>query len=365
MAIYESSVKRKPGTRSNMKLTVSGGASPAGQWVLDPTLGVKFIYDYGGPGQKEVVISKGMLVGVSPERYLDDALGYKKNALTLATDKIRPFGMAPYNFTKHWEDFFDGNQPSVITREYVELPLIQNAADAAAINWGAAYHEGADGIIKPNDLLTWSRDPQNQGKIIKWDPVKHSVADVIGQVGEIEDDQEPFGWLKWAMFDEAARREDQDGPVNKSGYDAPSDGGYPYDPEYSRLGKNGEGGYFNQYYTTENDATGVPGILDGKNKAQTVHTRDFAIAGGTPDGTVTQFSLGMKNIIDGTVKVFVDSIETKDYTIDQTRGIVFYETKTGDAGKDVKVNFRCEFFGTPAGWDHKGAVGVARILLKF
>lgn len=365
MAIFESSVKRKPGTRSNTKLMVSGGQSPAGQWVTDPNLPIQFHYNYGGPGQKEVVVAKGILVGVAPERFLDDHLGFKKNALTIATDTIRPFGMAPYNFTKHWEDFLDGNQPSVITREYVELPLIGNADDAAAIKWGAAYHEGTD-ILKPNDLVTWSRNPQNFGKIVKWVEGKHSVADIIGQVGEVEDDQEPFGWLKWAMWDEAARREDQDGPVNKSGYSAPGDGGYPFDPEFIRLGKNGENGYLSQY-TTLNDATGVPGILDGKQKAETQQSRDFVAPATITTGEITQLSLGLKNIIEGTVEVFVGGVQVDSTRVatDFGRGVVALTLDAADAGKDINVRFRAEFFGTPAGWDHKGAVGAIRILLKF
>lgn len=365
MAIFESSVKQKAGTRSNTKLVVSGGQSPAGQWVTDKNLPMLFHYDYGGPGQKEVVVSKGLLVGVAPERQFDDALGYDKNVLTLATADVRPFGMAPYNFTKHNEDFLDGNQPSVITREYIELPLVQDAAAAALIQWGAAYHGATPAEeLKPNDLVTWSRDPKNPGKIIKWVEGVHNPADVIGQVGEIETDQEPFGWLKWAMWDEAARREDQDGPVNKSGYSAPGDGGYPFDPEYMRLGKDGENGYLSQY-TTLNDATGIKGLLDGKNKAQTQLSRKFTVPAGADGTAIMQFALGYKNIIDQTVVVHIDGIETKDFTVDAGNGVVALTPTAAQAGKEVTIGFRAEFFGTPAGWDHKGAVGAIRILLKF
>lgn len=364
MAIFESSTKLKPGTRSNTKLVVSGGDSPAGQWVTDKNLDILFHYEYGGPGQKEVVVSKGLLVGVAPERQLDDALGYDKNVLTIATGDIRPFGMAPYNFSKHHEDFLDGNQPSVITREYVELPLVQDAAAAADIKWGAAYHDGPDGILKPNDFVTWSRDPKNPGKIIKWIKGTHGAEDIIGQVGEIETDQEPFGWLKWAMWDEAARRSDQDGPVNKSGYSAPGDGGYPFDPEYLRLGKDGENGYLSQY-TTLNDATGIKGLLDGKNKAQTQLNRKFTVPGSADGTAVAQFALGYKNIIDQTVRVFVGGIQVNDFNVDPGNGIVSFAPTTEQANQEVSIDFRAEFFGTPAGWDHKGAVGAIRILLKF
>lgn len=364
MAIFESSVKQKAGTRSNTKLVVSGGASPAGQWVTDPNLPILFHYDYGGPGQKEVVVSKGLLVGVAPKRAFDDALGYDKNALTLATDTVRPFGMAPYNFTKHYEDFLDGNQPSVITREYIELPLVKDATAAADIQWGAAYHDGPTGTIEPNDFVTWSRDPKNKGKIIKWIKGTHGPEDIIGQVGEIETDQEPFGWLKWAMWDEKARREDQDGPVNKSGYNAPGDGGYPFDPEYARLGKDGEGGYLSQY-TTLNDATGIKGLLDGKNKAETQLDRKFTVPAGADGVKIAQFALGYKNIIDQTIVVHVDGIEVKDFNVDAGLGVIAFAPTAAQIGKEVSISFRAEFFGTPAGWDHKGAVGAIRILLKF
>ncbi len=363
MAIYEATSRRKPGTRSNTKLIVSGGMSPAAQWIVDPTLPIQFWYDYGGPANKEVVVGKGMLVGVSPTRYMEDTIGMKRNALTLPTGSVRPFGMAPYNFTKHWEDFNDGNQPSVITRDYIELPWIPNAADAAGVKYGAVH-----GDIKPNDLVTWSRDPQNYGKMIKWVEGTHSIADIVGQVGELDDDQTPYGWLQWVMWDEQARREDQDGPINKSGYSAPdNDGGYPYDPEYKRLGKNGENGYFSQWETTPADAAGIPGLTDGRQKAQTVQTRNFTIPAGTAAGAKIQFQLGLKNIINGSLHLFIDSVETfANFTVDFSNGVVNYTLPAlAIAAQTVQVQFRSEFFGTPAGWDHKGNAGAVHVLLKF
>lgn len=363
MAILEAASRRKPGTRSNTALVKSGGMSPAGQWVTDPNLPIRFMYDYGGPGQKEVVVPKGYLVGVAPKRYKDDQMGVLKNALTIATDQIRPFGMAPYSFTKHWEDFLDGNQPSVITRDYVELPWYPNQADAAAQNWGGVY-----GALAPNDLVTWSRDSQNYGQLIKYVDGTHKPSDVIGQVGEIEDDQEMAGWLKWAMWDETARQQDQDGPVNKSGYSAPSDGGYPYDPEYARLGKNGENGYFSQYYTTVNDASGIPGLTDGKQRAETTHTRAFTIQGGTAENAVLHFNLGMKNIINGTLQMTIGNtpVPAQQVVVDANLGVVTYVTPSAvGADTQVSVTFRAEFYGTPAHLDFKGVAGAARILLKF
>ena len=75
----------------------------------------------------------------------------------------------------------------------------------------------------------------------------------------------------------------------------------------------------------------------------------------------------MKNVIEGTVKVFVDNIEVpRDrYTVDYGRGALNFIGNVADSGKPMKVDFRAEFFGTPAGWDHKGAVAAIRILLKM
>lgn len=367
MAIFQATSRLKPGTRSNTKLMVSGGDSPAGQWVTDPTLPIRFHYDYGGPGQKEIVVGKGMLVGVAPERYLDDALGYYKNALTIASATVRPFGVAPYNFSKHWEDFLDGNQPSVITREYIELPLFAKADDAANVHYGAVI-----GDIKPGDLLTWDRTADNKGKFIKYVDGTHSPADIIAQVGELETDQTPFGWLQWAMWDEAARREDQDGPVNKSGYSAPGDGGYPFDPEYKRLGKNGENGYFSQWETTINDATGIPGLLDGKQRAETVQEKDFAVV----KGLTTAVNVGFRNLVPNTMQVFrgntelqpvksIDEIADDKFYVDTVNGNVYYQVNSGVTDTTLHVKFRANFYGTPAGWDFKGVTAACRLLLKF
>jgi hypothetical protein len=362
MAIYQASVKRKAGSRSNTALVKSGGMSPAGQWVTDPSLPIRFFYDYGGPGQKDVVVPKGFLVGITPGRYENDELGYLRNALTIAGN-VRPFGVAPYNFTQHNQDFLDGNRPSVITRDYIELPWYPNQADAAAQNWGAIY-----GTLQAGDLVTWSRDAQNYGHFIKWDVANHSPADIIGQLGELETDQEPSGWMKWVMWDDEARRQDQDGPVNKSGYSAPTDAGYPFDPEYSRLGKTGDVGYFSQYYTTPNDAKGIPGLTDGKQRSETVHTRDFVLNTGTAAGTIVQFNLGMKNIIQNSVQVAIDAGQANaaDFTVDTTNGLVTYTVPAAVlTNKAVKVTFRAEYYGTPAHLDFKGVQGAARILLKF
>lgn len=353
MAIFEREAKLKPGTRSNTKLLVSGGDSPAEHWITDEALPVLFNYEYGGAGQKEVVISKGMAVGLKPEPELDYETGKSKGVITIAgkNGANNVVGIAPYNFTKHNRDFLDGNQPSIITREYIELPLIPNADDAAEVKWGAVH-----GNIQNGDLVTYSRDANNYGKLIKWVEGTHAFKDILGQVLAKEIDQEPWGWLKWAMWDETAKQQDL-GPINKSGYAAPGAEGYPFDASYVD-GTLVVDGYQSPFTT---NPTGIPGILDGSQKAQTPQTKSAVVPAGYTASPYT-VDLGLKNIVEGTVKVFVGGIEVGGNTVDLRNGLVTIPGRT--TGDNIEVQFRAHFYGTPAGWDYKGATGAVRILLS-
>jgi hypothetical protein len=359
VAIYEAQTRVKPGTKSNTKLHVSGGMSPAEQWFTDPSLPVLFNYDYGGPAQKEVVISKGMAVGILPDPILDYESGQKRGALSIAgVNGAVLVGLAPYNFTKHNNDFLDGNQPSIITREYIELPYLPNAADAAAVKWGAVHGAG----LKNGDLVTHSRDAQNLGKLIKWIEGTHLVSEILGQVLAMDINQEPFGWLKWALWDETAKNSDQ-GPLDKAGYSYPGEAGYPYDGNYN-AGTIEKDGY-QSIYTT--NPTGIPGILDGSQKAQTPQTKSFTVPQNTVAGTKFVVDLGLKNIVEGTVAVFRNAAaDTAVWSLNYATGILTYTALGGNTTQadTVAVNFRANFFGTPAGWDYKGAAGAVRILLK-
>lgn len=360
MAVFESDAKRKPGTRSNTKLFISGGDAPAEHWILDESLPILFNYEYGGPAQKEVVISKGMAVGIKPNPELDYETNKYKGVLTFASDANPVVGLAPYNFTKQYRDFLTGNQPSIVTREYIELPYIPNADDAALVKWGAVHGAG----IKNGDLVTYSRDANNPGKLIKWVEGTHSITTILGQVLATEIDQEPWGWLKWAMFEEAAKAQDQ-GPINKSGYAAPGESGYPFDPGY-REGTYDKDGYQTPWVT---NPTGIPGILDGSQKAQTPQTKSFVVGANATAGTKYVVDLGLKNIVEGTVNLFDGAaapVAASAFVVDYKNGqLTFTLPGNNDASADTYViQFRANFFGTPAGWDYKGATGAIRILLN-
>lgn len=362
--------------RSNTKLVVSGGDSPAEKWIVDPDLEVLFTYEYGGPGQKDVVIAKGMAVAIHPtKKVVDPDTGAKVNVVTIpdGTPNLPVIGVAPYNFTKFDPVRLTGNQPAIITREYIELPLFPTAASCENVLWGAVY-----GDLKPGDyvaaapltlgatnLPTNNYGLHNGGKLTKYDPATMSPTQVVGQVLAIEDDQEPHGWLKWAMWDETAMEQDSGytgGPVPQVGQ------GWPYDPEYRNFKNNY--GYLTPYTT---QPTGIPGLTDGAEKAKTILSKTVVgfVPAGTTAGTKLTVDLGYKNIIKGSfanVTIGGNPVtEGVDFTVDYDRGILSYVVPADvTAAQDLVIGqFRAYFFGTPTGWDFTNAIGAARILLKL
>lgn len=367
MPLFEKQSKVKPGTRSNTKLIVSGVASPAEKWAVDPNLPTLFIYDYAPANEKEVVVSKGLMVAVGPAT-VDDETGKRINTLTIAdgdavgVNAYKKFaaGMAPYNFSKRYQDFLYGAQPTIITHEYVELPLFRTAADAAAVKWGGAY--GAD--LKAGDFVKVAGSSTgNAGKLTKWVEGTDGAHLIVGQVLATDENQEPFGWLKWALWDESKVEEDLKG-ANRFGYSAPGENGFPFDPAYRELDQYANSGYHNPYTT---DPTGIPGILDGSQKAQTPQTVSEAIPVGNYTTAPKLVNLMLKNVVAGTVEAFLGAtplVEGTDFDVDYTAGIVHLKMNVATPAT-LTVNFRAHFYGTPAGWDFKGAVGVARIALRF
>lgn len=356
--------RRKPGTRSNTKFRVSSGDSPATQFVVDINLPVLFEYPYGGPGQKDIVISKGMVVGVLPEPQIDWETQKKRTALTIARPGIPVVGVAPYNISRRVPDQLTGNMPAIWTRDYVEYPLIRNADDAALIKYGAVY-----GDIKPGDLLVPSDDPNNYGKLMKFDVSKHSFADVVGQVLEVEIDQTPFGWLEWVMWDEQAAREDADTGLAKKQFGLPGEDGYGYDSTGKFFDRDTyisgkyatPPGYWSPYMT--NGGQGIPGLTDGGQRSLTVWTKTFTAPAAAGNYVIT---LDYKNIIEGSVEITVDGnpIDLSNVVIDYKKGVVTVPLPDGAGDRTVVIKYRAYFFGTPPAWDYIGSVGAVRVLLK-
>ena len=375
MALMEGK-RRKPGTRSNTKLVVSGGASPAELWLAKQDLPKLFDYPYGGPGQTDVIISKGMMVAVDTDvtRIVRD---YDTNRIvtqiTIA-DGIKPnIGMTPYNICRRVDDRFTGNQPSIITHEYVELPFFPNGDDARNCLWGNVSND--EGIILPGDYLKVSTDNLLRGRLVKWDPANDGWNLVCGQILAREPIGSDYDFLEWVMWDDSAKRED-DAYINKSGYSAPGMEGYPFDPQlYSKDGTGGLNdmtGYLSLNTTTP---TGVQGITDGQNSRNTVLTKELGmVSAGTQANQVLSFFVE-RNLLQGTVSLTIGgstlteaapSNAAGQMLIDYKNGFIKYiPTVNAAADQIVSVEYKSMHYGTPVVTDFSGADGVVRVLLKF
>ena len=399
MALFRG-YENQQGSRSNTALVISGHASPAQKWLLDPTFldvsmsgifkdGVLFNYQYGGPGMTEVVIPKGRVVGAAGA--VKDFVT-KKYIATLTLPGLalnnNVVGMAPYNFTKDWlqSDRLGGNQPSILTQEYVALPYMPTFSPASTMDKAGLLEE--EQAISVENRMPWGAvigqveigdylKATPSGRLTKWDSTTDNPVDVVGQVLAADLNAEPTGWLKWMLWEEQYRKED-DKFINRSGVsNLPTDNGYPFDPTYA------EGNTIFQNYqsTLINNPTGITGLHDGsgnydgfgKNDTEYTNMAIGTIANGTEAGTVCQFQCvdfaggAIKNIQEGIViKVNGTAVAASNIVkIDYAKGIVTIKAPaTATADLPVTATYKAMHYGTPSYSDFKGVHGELQVLLK-
>lgn len=391
MALFRG-YENQQGSRSNTALVRSGHMSPAEKWILDPSFlkadmssvfkdGVLFNYQYGGPGMDEVVIPKGRVVGVGAS--VKDFVSKKYLAsITLPGISLNNnvIGMAPYNFTKDWFqlDRFGGNQPSIITLDYVELPYMPGIkAETTNDKAGLLKEEQA---ISVDNRMPWGAvigEVQNgdylkatpSGRLTKWVSGTDKVEMIVGQVLASDLNAEPTGWLKWMLWEEQYKREDNSF-INRSGAsNLPTDEGYPFDPTYA------EGNTIFQNYQSSliTNPTGIPGIHDGAGNydgfgKNDTEYKDIEIGTKVVSqpflGSFKDFAGGvLKNIQQG-VKITIggNAVPDDKVTIDYRQGI-FTIDKDQPAGT-VKATYKALHYGTPSWADFKGVHGAMYVLLK-
>ena len=391
MALFRG-YENQQGSRSHTALVRSGHMSPAEKWILDPTFldkkmssifkdGVLFNYQYGGPGMDEVVIPKGRVVGVGAS--VKDFVSKKFLAsitlpgLALNANTI---GMAPYNFTKDWFqlDRFGGNQPSIITLDYVELPYMPGFTPEKSYDTTGVLKE--EQAISVDNRMPWGAvigECQNgdylkatpSGRLTKWKSGTDKPEDIVGQVLASDLNAEPTGWLKWMLWEEQYKYDD-DTFINRSGVsNLPSDEGYPFDPTYA------EGNTIFQNYQSNliNNPTGIIGLHDGSGNYDGFGKNDTEykdIELGTKEaskpflGAFKDFAGGiLKNIQQGVVvKVAGSEVPADKVTIDYRQGLITIAADVAE-GK-VTATYKAMHYGTPSWADFKGVQGAMYVLLK-
>ena len=398
MALFRG-YQNQQGSRSNTALVRSGHMSPAEKWILDPTFmdktmsgvfkeGVLFNYQYGGPGMEEVVIPKGRVVGVA--KSVKDYVSNKYLAsitlpgLALHNNTI---GMAPYNFTKDWfqMDRFGGNQPSIITLEYVKLPYMPGFTPASTMDKAGLLEEEL--AISVENRMPWGAvigkcengdylKATASGRLTKWDPSRDSYHEVVGQVLASDLNSEPTGWLQWMLWEEQYKKED-DQFINRSGVsNVPSDEGYPYDPTYA------EGNTIFQNYQSQllTNPTGLTGLHDGsgnydgfgKNDTEYTDMEIGTVSDGTAADTLVQFQAvdfaggKLKNLQEGVVvKIGDNVVPAENVTVDYVKGRITVKVPSTITGeKKVTATYKAMHYGTPSYSDFKGVQGEMFVLLK-
>ena len=398
MALFEG-YKKVEGSRSNTALVKSGHMSPAEEWLLDPRFkndnsmssvyrdGVLFTYNYGGPGMEEIVIPKGRIVGVSTP--VKDFVSKKfKTVMTLPGLALNgnTIGMVPYNLSKDLlqEDRFGGNQPSVITLDYVTLPYIPTATPAGTMDKNGLLQE--EQSLSINNKMPWGAaigklevgdyvKATASGRVTKWVKGTDNPCDIVGQVLACDLNQEPWGWLKWMLWEESDIKED-DAYINKSGVsNLPTDNGYPFDPQYSE--GNLAYQYINQHGLT--NPTGLPGLHDGsgnyagfgKNDTEYTEIELGETPGSVDEGTLMVFNA--KDFAGGNLvnlkevkQVTVDSspIGAERYTVNYEKGTITVKLTSSDISKKVGATYTAFHYGTSSYLDFKGVQGAMHILLK-
>lgn len=392
MALFNGNVNQQ-GSRSNTALVRSGHMSPSEKWILDPAFlkadmsgvfrdGVLFNYQYGGPGMDEVVIPKGRVVGVSG--FTKDFVTKKMTTVItlpgLATNG-NTIGMAPYNFTKDMlqQDRFGGNQPSIITLDYVKLPYMPGMAPESTMDKSGLLKE--EQKISIENRMPWGAvigEVENgdyvvstaSGRLRKYKEGTDKPHEIVGQVLAMDLNAEPYGWLKWMLWEEQYRKDD-DAFMNRSGAsNLPSDNGYPFDPGYA------EGNTIFQNYQSElvSNPTGIVGLHDGSGNYDGFGKNDTEytdIALGTKEtskaflGTFKDFAGGViGNIQPGViVKVGGTPVAAEKLTIDYKQGIFTIAADVTETGA-VTATYKAMHYGTPSYSDFKGVHGEVFVLLK-
>lgn len=398
MALFRG-YQNQQGSRSNTALVRSGHMSPAEKWLLDPAFkdtdmsgvfkdGVLFNYQYGGPGMDEVVIPKGRMVGVgaSVKDYVSKKYLATVTLPGLATGG-NTIGMAPYNFTKDWfqMDRFGGNQPSVITLDYVELPYMPGFT--ANTNFTKAGVLAEEQMLSIDNRMPWGAvigEVQNgdyvkatpSGRLTKWDPDHDAPHLIVGQILASDLNAEPTGWLKWMLWEEQYKKED-DMFINRSGAsNLPSDEGYPYDPTYT----DGNTIFQNYQSNLVRNPTGIVGLHDGsgnydgfgKNDTEYTDINIGIIPANTAANTVVQFQAKdfaggvLKNLQQGVVvKINGTEVNATNVRVSYEKGIISV-TVPSDVSSDATVTatYKALHYGTPSWADFKGVHGAMYVLLK-
>ena len=400
--------------RTHTSLVVSEGMAPAEKYIPSASEAVKFQYEFGPEGNQGVVIPKGKVVAAAGLEF-DYETEHNVPAIKIANGKTDTIlGVNHHNVYERRRDRFSGNQPTIITREYIEVPLFASQAYAKAIQFGAAWISASSNLDAANKLFGKKIAVDEYGNFTLAD---ETYSNIIGQVYGVETDVPPAGYLQYFMEMDDARWNEF---MKQMSY-APSPG-RTKDAAWNDIGTYPVGtGYLkDKTDLIKNFRAGIPFLTDGYFRARTTKTYstndfadgkftlDFKISGHIavaedtdssgsetrkitckdPTGAALFIRIPDKLAMDAlksgstanypefangpnpsnvVVKIGGVQVSPNNYHIDYTNNsVVVYLTEAVTA-QEVTVEavvLENQIPGIPTGWDFKGAYGAVRILLQ-
>ena len=389
MALYPNQTFEGNIGKTHTNLVVSEGAAPAEEFIVSKTNDAEpFLYEYGPEGNQVVKLAKGKIV---------EAVGEEVNRVTRKHEtaikqagelSTRVIGVNHHNVTEASLSARGGdfNRPTVITRDYIEVPLFEAgtaevaATTAKAMHFGAAYAE--ENGIKSGDFVGAGQD--GNFRVLTKEEIVADPRVIVGQVLSVKRDLPPSGLLQYYTgLTNAAEIESYLSALNATGTIA------PYGTTYSlgswRADFLKELGY--------GKLTGIPFLTDGyfsaieKVTAKIDNTENVeaakgsdnvtveganvtvTVANGEVDGTLyvkMKHNLDRRAVQNITVKSDEAEIPVRDINVDVNNNtiVVFLDEGTYT---NVTVTADCVVnptAGIPTEWDYKGSVGAVRILLQ-
>lgn len=399
--------------RTHTQLVVSEGNAPAEKYIpsAEENAQVKFEYAFGPEGNQGVVIPKGKAVSIVGVEYDYETEKYVP-AIQIAdgTDNTKEvIGLNHHNVYQRRRDRFSGNQPTVITREYIELPLFASKQDANAIKFGAAWAPtGSTPTDVANAIIGKKIGVDENGNLTV---ATESFAQTIGTCYGVDTNVPPAGYLQYFM--EMSDNEYLEF-IKQQSY-APSPG-RAKDADWNDIGTYPAGTSYlkDKHSLIKSFQAGIPYLTDGYFKARTEKTYKLSeltlkvaghvtvtenftidtatdtvisVAAANKEGAALFISIPDKLAKDalktgmaagpefsGTlpsdVKVTVGGVQTTDFHIDYTNNmiVVYLSNITADlTNAQVLIDATVlanQIPGIPTGWDFQGAFGAARILLQ-
>jgi hypothetical protein len=398
------------GGKSHTNLVISEGAAPAEKWIVSKGEGFKFNYAFGPEGNQDVVLAKGKLVELDAAEFDSETSRHVSTIKQATEGSKRAFGVNHHNVYGRRRDRFSGNNqpnPVVITRSYIEVPLFEHgtlatAQEAAnAMQFGATY--GESGVLRPGDFVKVGAN----GNFTRLDEEAGNAFEIIGQVGAVERELPPAGFLQYYMdlkIDELEAFLKAKSHAPSPGNNGTDAGAYPYGYPYKNKGWEAD---YNELMNPASNK-GIPFLTDGyfaaKQTVTDIKLDDIYDATENSDGQVEAvLTKGLLAITGSTVVVEADShnnavfvklrhpidkgsatpiavkyntaatdgdakvITAADLHIDYTNNTVVMYLEPGTSYHDVAIDADLvvdPIAGMPTEWDHAGSVGAVRILLQ-